>query len=141
MAALALALLLPHLARAAVSVQPVTSLPKLSGTLPFSSWSGYIDVALGEQPAAVQGSLFYWFIQAEGSSAPGDPAFPLVLWQTGGPGCSSMRAAFTENGPVSMTAKSESWSHPRTCTHTRALFTHSHSYARMPHSNMQMSWF
>lgn len=34
---------------------------------------------------------------AEARTAP-DTA-PVVLWQTGGPGCSSLLAAFTENGP------------------------------------------
>ena len=34
---------------------------------------------------------------AEAHNAP-DTA-PVVLWQTGGPGCSSLLAAFTENGP------------------------------------------
>ena len=39
--------------------------------------------------------LFYWWIESRG-----DPTTdPLVLWLTGGPGCSSEIALFYENGP------------------------------------------
>ncbi|CAI5727715.1 unnamed protein product [Peronospora destructor] len=38
---------------------------------------------------------FYWFVESQ-SEPQKDP---LVLWLTGGPGCSSMMALLTENGP------------------------------------------
>ncbi len=41
---------------------------------------------------------FYWFFESR-SNASTDP---LVLWLTGGPGCSSMLALFGENGPFLM---------------------------------------
>jgi len=39
--------------------------------------------------------LFYWFFESRNAPA----TDPLVLWLTGGPGCSSMLALFYENGP------------------------------------------
>eukprot|EP00029_Vermamoeba_vermiformis_P013256 TRINITY_DN8172_c0_g1_i1.p2 TRINITY_DN8172_c0_g1~~TRINITY_DN8172_c0_g1_i1.p2 ORF type:complete len:436 (-),score=163.13 TRINITY_DN8172_c0_g1_i1:69-1376(-) len=59
-------------------------------------YSGYI---------AVNGTLtdsgthiFYWFFEARNNPK----TAPLVLWLTGGPGCSSQLALFYENGPYKM---------------------------------------
>jgi cathepsin A (carboxypeptidase C) len=41
---------------------------------------------------------FYWFFEAR--EAPADA--PVVMWMTGGPGCSSEVALFGENGPCSV---------------------------------------
>eukprot|EP00501_MAST-03F_sp_TOSAG23-6_P000285 GSMAST32.ASY1.ANO1.291.1 assembled CDS len=69
------------------------------GTLETSSPSGLCDVTkqysgyykLGTQNK----NYFYWFFESRN-----DPAnAPLVLWLTGGPGCSSEVALFGENGP------------------------------------------
>lgn len=40
--------------------------------------------------------LFYYFFQSRKGKGNADP---LVLWLTGGPGCSSSLAVFFENGP------------------------------------------
>ena len=39
--------------------------------------------------------LFYWVVHSEGSLT----RDPVVLWLTGGPGCSSMDAFIYEHGP------------------------------------------
>ena len=44
--------------------------------------------------------MFYWYFQNRNLS---DTA-PLVLWLTGGPGCSGSLAVFAENGPFSVTS-------------------------------------
>ncbi|KAK7336435.1 hypothetical protein VNO77_16976 [Canavalia gladiata] len=57
----------------------------------FEQYSGYIPVDKQQQRA-----LFYYFVEAEEDSA----SKPLVLWLTGGPGCSSVGVgAFIEHGP------------------------------------------
>ncbi|KAI9923019.1 hypothetical protein PsorP6_000370 [Peronosclerospora sorghi] len=40
-------------------------------------------------------AYFYWFMESQDNPRKD----PLVLWLTGGPGCSSMMSLFTENGP------------------------------------------
>jgi len=39
--------------------------------------------------------MFYFFFESRGSKADD----PVVLWMTGGPGCSSELVVFYENGP------------------------------------------
>ena len=56
-------------------------------------YSGYIDLSTGAK------HLFYWAFESRN-----DPATdPVILWMTGGPGCSSEVALFGENGPCSVT--------------------------------------
>ncbi|KAF0683329.1 Aste57867_24622 [Aphanomyces stellatus] len=52
--------------------------------------SGYIQL-----PNKKDDHYFYWFFESRRNSAKD----PLVLWLTGGPGCSSMMALLHENGP------------------------------------------
>lgn len=52
--------------------------------------TGYIKL-----PNKDDDHYFYWFVESR--SAPEKD--PLVLWLTGGPGCSSMMALLAENGP------------------------------------------
>ncbi|KAL3730239.1 hypothetical protein ACJRO7_027272 [Eucalyptus globulus] len=68
----------------------VKSLPGLPGDLPFHLETGYIGVGETED---VQ--LFYYFVKSERS--PKDD--PLVLWLTGGPGCSALSGLLYEIGP------------------------------------------
>ncbi|MQL99403.1 hypothetical protein Taro_032128 [Colocasia esculenta] len=69
----------------------VSHLPGFHGPLPFHLETGYVGQGDGDE---VQ--LFYYFVPSER-----DPAEdPLLLWLTGGPGCSSLCALADEIGPV-----------------------------------------
>jgi carboxypeptidase C (cathepsin A) len=57
------------------------------------NWAGYVSVN-GSQPT-LKRHLWYWFFESR--NAPSTD--PLVIWLTGGPGCSSLVALFAENGP------------------------------------------
>jgi len=55
--------------------------------------AGYINVN-----ESADANLFYWFFESQS-----DPTTdPVVLWMTGGPGCSSELALFFENGPYTV---------------------------------------
>eukprot|EP01080_Neovahlkampfia_damariscottae_P011818 gene11818-5149_t len=67
-----------------------TKLPNYTGKK-ITSHNGYLEV----RKAPEMGRLYYWFFPAE--KTPENK--PLVLWLTGGPGCSSMIGIFGEHGP------------------------------------------
>jgi serine carboxypeptidase-like clade 1 len=69
----------------------ITHIKGFDGPLPFSLETGYIEV--DETHGA---ELFYYFIESERSPAED----PLILWITGGPGCSSLYAMLFEIGPL-----------------------------------------
>lgn len=58
------------------------------------SMSGYFSVS-----DKVDKNYFFWFFESR--SAPSTD--PVVIWLTGGPGCSSQLALLTENGPCKVT--------------------------------------
>jgi cathepsin A (carboxypeptidase C) len=61
-----------------------------------SQWSGYFDV-----PASRTQGLKHYFYWAFGPRNQNMSA-PVILWMTGGPGCSSSLALLAENGPCHM---------------------------------------
>jgi len=81
-----------------VEVSLTISEPKLCDTS-VKSYSGYFQTA-SSASASDGRKLFFWFFESR--SAPSTD--PVVLWLTGGPGCSSMLATLAENGPCSISA-------------------------------------
>ncbi|KAM3262219.1 hypothetical protein ACQJBY_052734 [Aegilops geniculata] len=89
---LLLLLLRPFFSAAAPSIttKAVPRLPGFTGLLPFSLETGYVGLDDGVQ-------LFYCFIRSE--SHPEED--PVLLWLTGGPGCSALSGLAYEIGPFS----------------------------------------
>ena len=80
---------------AAVPADEITSLPLYKGTIkPQSQYSGYLDI---NSPEGAK-HMHYWLAKADVDT--GDA--PVVFWFTGGPGCSSDAAFWTEQGPLHM---------------------------------------
>ena len=84
------------------SVRPqITFLPGLAGrdVMRSQQFSGYITV-----DSESRRNLFYWVVHSERSLT----SDPVILWLTGGPGCSSLDALIYENGPFTFSYKGDS---------------------------------
>ncbi|XP_062113830.1 serine carboxypeptidase-like 7 [Humulus lupulus] len=84
-------LLQPWTLQLVLSASIVNYLPGFQGPLPFHLETGYIGV--GELEDA---QIFYYFVKSERRP----DKDPLLLWLTGGPGCSAWSGLVYEIGPL-----------------------------------------
>ena len=71
------------------SAHQIKQLPGAPSPMPANLFGGHITV-----DAAAGRAIYYMFTESQSNPA----TDPLVLWLTGGPGCSGIMAMFTENG-------------------------------------------
>ncbi|KAL5704335.1 sinapoylglucose--choline O-sinapoyltransferase [Ranunculus cassubicifolius] len=76
-----------------VSQSTVRFLPGLDGPLPFELETGYVSI---DDSRGVE--LFYYFFKSENNPSKD----PLLIWFTGGPGCSGLSAILFESGPFKL---------------------------------------
>ncbi|XP_049932136.1 serine carboxypeptidase-like 15 isoform X2 [Nymphaea colorata] len=71
--------------------EKVAILPGYDGELPLEMYTGYITVN-----ESTSNNFFYYFVKSERNATED----PLILWLTGGPGCSGFSGLVFEIGPL-----------------------------------------
>ena len=66
------------------AIHNITNLPGLGDVTDMHMTSGYLPVDGGKK------YIFYWYIPVDASTGKSPDEVPLVLWFTGGPGCSGL---------------------------------------------------
>eukprot|EP01038_Epipyxis_sp_PR26KG_P004157 gene4157-5921_t len=91
----------------------------------FDMYSGYVNISSSPD------YLFYWYFSTQDKN----PNAPLIIWTNGGPGCTSMEGATTENGPLNLLEIKESCSGSTgKCDYTGQLSAN--AYAWNSHANV-----
>mmetsp|Transcript_26127 Transcript_26127/g.30944 ORF Transcript_26127/g.30944 Transcript_26127/m.30944 type:complete len:448 (-) Transcript_26127:90-1433(-) len=114
-------------------------LPSIQGAAPVtpeSAWNdaGYINVHNDEH------HLFYWVFESRNNPS----TDPVILWLSGGPGCSSSLALFGENGPLqiendlSLTVNEFSWNSNATVVWVDQPVGTGYSYGGLLHNEDQI---
>lgn len=75
----------------------VEGLPGLPADTAFDQYAGYISV--GQDVKGSENQMFFWMMESRNTPAED----PLLIWLSGGPGCSSVAAQFEGNGPLHLT--------------------------------------
>ena len=89
----------------------------------YKMFTGYI-------PINNENFFFYWYF----GPRDGNVSSPLVLYSNGGPGCSSMEAATTENSPLFLQAISESCNgFPSDCDYTNQFSSNPYGWNAHAH--------
>jgi len=79
----------------AIESDRITSIPGYRGALPLDMFSGYIETPLPKRSGEGTAHTHYWLTI-------GTEDAPVVVWQQGGPGGSSLIGFLTENGPLTL---------------------------------------
>ncbi|XP_045825336.1 serine carboxypeptidase-like 12 [Trifolium pratense] len=107
-----------HIVFATSESNIVKFLPGFEGPLPFVLETGYIEVSETERDENAE--VFYYFIESENNPKQD----PLLLWLTGGPGCSGFSGLVFEIGPLAFKNEVYNGSLPN-------LFLRQHSWTKV----------
>ncbi|EGB10394.1 hypothetical protein AURANDRAFT_52916, partial [Aureococcus anophagefferens] len=88
----ALSTLVAAAALLVANAEEITTLPGVTGGIPFKMHSGYVDVTDDSDGSR---QLFFWFVESEYNPS----TAPVLLWTNGGPGCSGLGGFISEMGP------------------------------------------